>query len=423
MLASSGQTTLRQLCDWLETRQREQYYDIESAVPDSDEDAVRFMTVHGSKGLEFPVVILTGLSVATSRAGPQSVDLVPNYSTGVLEVRCGDFATLGYARETEQALYVAEQKRLLYVATTRARDHLVLSLYCGKDDSHAVRIRQHLAERPDLAREVVLDPSTASAVTLPTPTTSMQPAAGSGVDANTAAARHRADEVAFVTYRDRVIASLARQAVIAPSSLGHAEETEPSDAPPEPDANNVVRRLRRGRRGSAIGLAVHAVLQVIDLATLGQVDELCSAAARDEGVANQASLITRYVRDAAGSEPVQRALASGRYWREVPVGVTRDDGAIVEGVIDLLHEQPDGKLIVVDYKTDRVTEADFAARADSYRAQGAAYAAAVTQATGREVIRVLLVFAALGGRVYEIQQVGMPNSSSAAAVAPTDAPA
>jgi ATP-dependent helicase/nuclease subunit A len=102
------------------------------------------------------------------------------------------------------------------------------------------------------------------------------------------------------------------------------------------------------------------------------------------------------VRNAAGTDPVQRALSSGRYWREVPVGVARDDGAIAEGLIELLHQQPDGKLIVLDYKTDRVTEADFATRADSYRAHAIAYAAAVTKATGREVIRVFLVFAALG---------------------------
>ena len=156
-LASSGQTTLRELCDWLESRQREQYYDAESVVPDSDEDAVRFMTVHGAKGLEFPIVILTGLSVATSRVGPRSVDLVPNYKTGVLDIRCGEFTTVGYKRETETAMYEAEQKRLLYVATTRARDHLVLSLYHGKDDCHALRILKHLGVRPELSRALVLD--------------------------------------------------------------------------------------------------------------------------------------------------------------------------------------------------------------------------------------------------------------------------
>src|SRR5258708_25951828 len=98
-LASSGPATLRALCDWLESRQREQYYDAESPLPDLDEDAVRFMTVHGSKGLEFPIVILTGLGVATSRAGPQSVDLVPDYHSDVLNIRCGDFLTRGYARD------------------------------------------------------------------------------------------------------------------------------------------------------------------------------------------------------------------------------------------------------------------------------------------------------------------------------------
>jgi ATP-dependent exoDNAse (exonuclease V) beta subunit len=127
-------------------------------VPDSDEGAVRFMTVHGSKGLEFPIVILTGLSVATNPAPPRAVDLVPNHATGLLEVRCVEFAAVGYARETEQAMYEAEQKRLLYVATTRAPHHL--SLFSGKGDSHAVRIRQFLSERPGLATEVILAPAT-----------------------------------------------------------------------------------------------------------------------------------------------------------------------------------------------------------------------------------------------------------------------
>ena len=73
---------------------------------------------------------------------------MPNYTTGVLDIRCGDFATAGYDRETEKAMYEAEQKRLLYVATTRARDHLVLSLFHGKDDCHAMRILERLQAQP-----------------------------------------------------------------------------------------------------------------------------------------------------------------------------------------------------------------------------------------------------------------------------------
>jgi ATP-dependent exoDNAse (exonuclease V) beta subunit len=77
-------------------------------------------------------------------------------------------------------------------------------------------------------------------------------------------------------------------------------------------------------------------------------------------------------------------------------------GAILDGAIDLLYEQPDGQLVIVDYKTDRVSEADFASRAESYRPQGTAYAQAVRSATGKDVSHVALVFAALGGRVSEI---------------------
>jgi ATP-dependent exoDNAse (exonuclease V) beta subunit len=296
-------------------------------------------------------------------------------------------------------MYEAEQKRLLYVAATRARDHLVLSLFRGKEDCHAVRIRRHLAERPELAAEIALDMVDA----IETPDVALERNVRNGTaDIEARAQQHRADELAFVVDRNQRIAALSQQVVIAPSALGHMDPDEPRDAPPEPDANDTVRRLRRGKGGSAVGRAVHAVLQIIDLATLDQLDALSAAAARDEGIADQVAVIRRYVQSAAESEPVQRATSSGRYWREVPIAVAHDNGTIVEGTIDLLHEQADGRLVIVDYKTDRVSEAEFAARAESYRPQGNAYAASVARATGREVARVALVFAALGGRFSEL---------------------
>jgi ATP-dependent exoDNAse (exonuclease V) beta subunit len=249
-----------------------------------------------------------------------------------------------------------------------------------------------------------LDSVDASDVPHESPGLALVQEVGEGIDDSEARAeQHRAEELAFLFNRNQRIAALSQQSVIAPSALGHAaDDDEPGDAPPEPDANDTVRRLRRGKGGSAVGRAVHAVLQVIDLATLDQLDALSAAAARDEGIADEFPLIRRYVRSAAASEPVQRAISRGRYWREVPVAVAHDDGAIVEGAIDLLHEQADGKLVIVDYKTDRVSGAEFAARAESYRPQGDAYAASLARATGREVARVALIFAALGGRVHEV---------------------
>jgi RecB family exonuclease len=81
------------------------------------------------------------------------------------------------------------------------------------------------------------------------------------------------------------------------------------------------------------------------------------------------------------------ALAKGRAWREsyvsAPVG---DSGLILEGYVDLVFED-DGSLVIVDYKTDRTTDA-----AKAYELQLGAYVAAVRKATGLAVSEAVLVF-------------------------------
>ena len=98
------------------------------------------------------------------------------------------------------------------------------------------------------------------------------------------------------------------------------------------------------------------------------------------------------------SAVVRHAVVSGRYWRELYVGVPIG-AKVLEGFIDLLVDDGDG-LTVVDYKTDAApTDLDVDAAVDRYRLQAASYAVAVEEALGRPVTRCVLLFLRPNGAV------------------------
>ena len=84
-----------------------------------------------------------------------------------------------------------------------------------------------------------------------------------------------------------------------------------------------------------------------------------------------------------------------------PIG---DGDRIVEGYIDLLFEDEQGRLVLVDYKTDRATTPQEAAAVGvRYRVQAGAYALAIGEVLHRPVTRAILVFCGRDGAVeYEI---------------------
>jgi ATP-dependent helicase/nuclease subunit A len=388
-LARGGRSTLHDTVDLLERLARNPSYDSVATETSPDEHAVRVMTVHAAKGLEFPIVIVTGLGrKPMTRRSP----IVTDHLSGSVELHVGEFATEGRKAldVRESAMEAAERVRLLYVALTRARDHLVVGLFRGAnkgDDTDAGRLDSRL--RACEGAEVLEEGWESAGAPRP-----------SGQPGGVTPAEQRSTEEAWVARRAELLAQLGVLRTQSATGLAHADD----EAGLAPEVGEDIAASRRGRAATSRGRAVHAVLQVIDLGTRTGLDDLAGAQAAAEGIPEQAAEVARLVRAACDSEPVRRA-ATARHWREVPLGAPVG-GVLLEGFIDLLYELPDGRLAIVDYKTDSVSGAEVDRRMERYRLQGGVYGLLVAEVTRREVARIEFVFAA-AGEVRTVTDVGL----------------
>ncbi|HMF03746.1 MAG TPA: UvrD-helicase domain-containing protein [Acidimicrobiia bacterium] len=376
--AASGHG-LRGFIQWVQQLADERARAVEIVVPEPDDDALRVLTVHGAKGLEFPIVILAGLNVTP----PNRTTPVLWNPDGTFEVRVGPaplrFETAGWEARSvrENELDAAERLRLLYVAATRGRDHLLVSLHhkrTNRPDTHAALLCEHGAEAPAAVLELAGPTSTAAPTASGTSASDEEPG----------------DRDAWIATRADLLARAGRPATVAATTLAKEDVDDPGLAKDEPADDRPA--WRRGRAGTSVGRAVHAVLQTVDLATGDGLDATARAQSLAEGIPQREAEVRALARSVLQSATVRSAVAGGRYWREVPVAAIVD-GVTVEGFVDLLVETLEG-LVVVDYKTDQTPgEDELDAAMDRYRAQGAAYALALERALGSRVARCVFVFA------------------------------
>ena len=379
----AGGTTLRDYLAWVRLQAAEGSRVVEAVLPETDDEAVRILTVHGAKGLEFPITVLSGMTtqLAAPRRGVQV--RFPPGDGWALRIRSGlETAEFSDQQPIEEQMDRHERIRLLYVAATRARDHLIVSVHRknGRNGaSTAAELFHSAGWDPDLVTPFSPDGAEPGAPA-PEPEAVSARAVPSLEEWEREMAAAREAGTRPVAVSATRLAEEAARAAEVEVLAGIHKDARDIDLPP----------WQKGRYGSAVGRAVHGVLQSIDLRTGAGLAEECAAQAAAEFVFGKEPVIQAFCRSALGSELV-RSAAERPHWREVYVGIPQGD-RVLEGYIDLLYRADDG-LVIVDYKTDSWSSpADLDAKVQRYAPQLAAYREAVAVTTGEPVAGLWLLF-------------------------------
>ncbi|HXG33047.1 MAG TPA: UvrD-helicase domain-containing protein [Bryobacteraceae bacterium] len=366
---------LRELVERLEIRRQMEREP--EAPPDDASDVVRLMTIHQAKGLEFPIVFVAAMHKGPNRRraalllGPDGLGAKWKDPAGK-ENSVKDIAYVRALEDLKKREH-GEEQRLLYVAMTRAEEHLVLSFALTKKPGTdwPKLVAEGLGITPELedSTPVLYTPPGAD-FSVRLWRTRTQPAPGAGASSAAPPAVEQPvllDPPALTGQHDAAVSVtslvlyqncprryyLARYLGWEKPPMRHpgpAEEEIPSggDELVLPDAIQ-------------FGQQVHALLagKVVD----------GSPEARALAAGFQSSELGRRAACAATAE------------REFDFVMEIED-LILRGQVDLWFEENE-RLVIVDYKTDQLPASEAPARAASYAIQLQLYAVALERLLGR----------------------------------------
>lgn len=383
-LARDGRLSSNEILDRMEGDGAFRSPEGDSPLADETVDAVRVLSVHKSKGLEWPVVILPDVAAESNKGQERDAVVVDVYARRSLVVKSKRHQSPAYARYKgeNRAHEQAESRRLFYVATTRAREELVLVVGAPGRGTQPPWLEAlaawgyRLKSGDAFPKEEQFDAGSVRHLVLPKIREEQGGDVSSGIDEELLEAV-RACSVA------REAAAKAGDPFHFPGSESNENDWDPADPQrPRDGVRSVDRNLAR-----AIGDVVHLLLEVWDRKDEGWIFDHIDAAARviahrENFVEGDLVRAVRGVLTNARDDGRLRELVDLQVLgREVPVLYRDGDGKLWEGKIDLLAGDVDDPE-VVDYKTSRVvSERELE---DRYRGQVSRYAEGVQRALRRD---------------------------------------
>jgi len=441
---------LRGFIDFVAERDLVQAGEGQAPLEAEDLDAVRLMTVHRAKGLEFPLVCVADLG-KTGREDDAALRVTEDGRMGMrlasLHGESVDSAEMARIKQQQKAADEEEERRIFYVAMTRAQEHLLLS---GATDLAKLGEEAALQEpmrwiwralAPGLEAMAAKEMATstydgrqvrvACQILRPAQVDGLLPEADRrpvapqpqppGLEALAAPAL-----AAVALPRALPVSRLSYSGLEAYRRCGYRFYLERALRLPRPedassreataayetgtDSRQVEGIVGTGTDarpfegimpGLVRGSVVHALLEELDFAAPGppaaeRVAEVIEAAGepvRQSEVEEIRAMIAGF----ASSDLAARIGAGERVKAELPFAFTLDTGGgrslLIDGIVDAHATEADGTALVVDYKTDRLEGRDPAERiAEAYSTQLLVYALA---ALGSGAWRVEVIYAFL----------------------------
>ena len=400
----------------------------EASVVDENADIVRIMSIHKSKGLEFPVCIVMALEDSFNRRD-SSDHFLADIDEGIGAMAIDPIRRTKRMTLKRQLIAdkicdesLGEDIRVLYVALTRARDNLIM-LSSVKDPekfygSAGGKLSSYLEliKDPVLENERLFSIETVNGADLDSSQLKVTfDKKAARADLENAKAdpelEGKISDIINFEYPHKELEGLYIKTTVSNLKMAAMEEVqgETEELFKERERKEYIPLFAGGVRhisGTDRGSAYHALLALIDFTKEPSDKEwkdqfekaLENGITTKEELAlvNMDKLLTFAKTDMALR--MHKAALNGNLYKEQPfvMGVSAkrlkenfpgDENVLIQGVIDVFFEE-DEKIVVLDYKTDNVqSEAELI---DRYRAQLDYYGEALTKLKGKPISQEVL---------------------------------